>query len=134
CCAPAGNGAHGCRPGDRRPAERSAPRTGRLHASAASPSSRQRQASTARPLLAPMAGGRSARVCLERINRAAHMKTLVVTDAPDAQDLVVAPLREAGFDVDLVADPAELDPLLRVAPAGAIVLDLRGGAGAALEW
>jgi len=62
------------------------------------------------------------------------MKTLVVTDAPDAQDLVVAPLREAGFDVDLVADPAELDPLLRVAPAGAIVLDLRGGAGAALEW
>lgn len=62
------------------------------------------------------------------------MKTLVVTDAPDAQDLLVAPLREAGFDVDPVADPAQLDPLLRVAPAGAVVLDLRAGADAALEW
>ncbi|MCO5102312.1 MAG: response regulator transcription factor [Burkholderiaceae bacterium] len=62
------------------------------------------------------------------------MKTLVVTDAPDAPSRIVAPLRDAGLDVEAVADTGELDPLLRVAPAGAIVLDLRANAGAPLEW
>jgi two-component system response regulator TctD len=62
------------------------------------------------------------------------MKTLVVTDAPDAPSRIVAPLRDAGLDVEAVADTEELDPLLRVAPAGAIVLDLRENAGTPLEW
>jgi len=62
------------------------------------------------------------------------MKTLVVTDAPDAPGRIVAPLRDAGLDVEVVADTGELDPLLRVAPAGAIVLDLRANAGVPLEW
>jgi len=62
------------------------------------------------------------------------MKTLVVTDSQDAPARVVAPLREAGFDIETVADVGELDPLLRVAPAGAIVLDLRTEAEAALDW
>jgi len=62
------------------------------------------------------------------------MKTLVVTDAQDAPERVVAPLRDAGFDIEEVSDTDELDPLLRVAPAGAIVLDLRSQAEAALEW
>lgn len=62
------------------------------------------------------------------------MKTLVVTDAQDAPARVVEPLREAGFDIETVTDTGELDPLLRVAPAGAIVLDLRGKAEGALEW
>ncbi|HEY0879632.1 MAG TPA: response regulator transcription factor, partial [Zeimonas sp.] len=62
------------------------------------------------------------------------MKTLVVTEARDAPDRIVGPLRDAGFDVEAVADTGELDPLLRVAPAGAIVLDLRADGGTALEW
>lgn len=62
------------------------------------------------------------------------MKTLVVTDAPDASDRIVGPLRDAGLDVETVADTGELDPLLRAAPAGAIVLDLRANAGTPLEW
>jgi len=62
------------------------------------------------------------------------MKTLVVTDSPDAPSRIVAPLRDAGLDVEAVADTGELDPLLRVAPAGAIVLDLRENAGTPLEW
>lgn len=62
------------------------------------------------------------------------MKTLIVTDAPDAPSRIVAPLRDAGLDVEAVADTGELDPLLRVAPAGAIVLDLRTNAGTPLEW
>jgi len=62
------------------------------------------------------------------------MKTLVVTDAPDAPSRIVAPLRDAGLDVEAVADTEERDPLLRVAPAGAIVLDLRENAGTPLEW
>ncbi len=62
------------------------------------------------------------------------MKTLMVTDAQDAATRLVAPLREAGFDIEVAADTGALDPLLHAAPAGVLVLDLRSNADGTLEW
>lgn len=62
------------------------------------------------------------------------MKIFVVTDAPDSSQRLVAPLRDAGFDVETVAHAGDPDRLLQVASAGVIVLDLRSNAETALEW
>ncbi len=62
------------------------------------------------------------------------MKILIVCDDPAASSLILAPLREAGYVVDIVDRPGEADAVLRGGHFDDIVLDLQRDPEAGLEW
>jgi len=62
------------------------------------------------------------------------MKILIVCDDPAASSLILAPLREAGYAVDIVDRPGEADAVLRGGHFDDIVLDLQRDPEAGLEW